>query len=107
MTGVPFIELKRNVSPLVIVREFGRDIPVECDGCGRGWPLRLYSDEILEQAQCDELLDAYLLEHGWTLEGGAELCPACGPDGDTVDSAGVKPERPIASVESSPGKGGP
>lgn len=103
----PFIELKANVSPLVIVREFGRDIPLECDGCGRVWPLRLYSDEILDQARCDELLDEYLLEHGWALAGGRELCPQCGPAGDMVDPAGVKPARADRLGSSPLGKGGP
>ena len=104
----PFIELKANMSPLVIVREFGRDIPLECERCGRVWPLRLYSDEVLDDDACNRLLDEWLIEHGWTIVHGLELCPDCGPRGNKLKpAAGVKPDRPSSSARFSPGKGGP
>lgn len=88
----PFIEAKANVSPLVIVREFGIDCPVTCALCGHDPRLRLYSDEALETAECEELLEVYLREHGWRVEGSEQvprdICPACAPADDRVDSGG-------------------
>jgi hypothetical protein len=72
----PIIRPADTFSPLIIEREFGRTVPVTCEGCGQFLWLKLVADEVLTDERCDELLDDYLTEHGWTTEFG-DLCPNC------------------------------
>jgi hypothetical protein len=50
---------------LMLLGEFSRTVTIECRSCKRSQALKLITDEILEIGECDELLDAWLMERGW------------------------------------------
>lgn len=63
---------------IVLLGEWGRDVPIECRICGTVLQLRLCADEVLSTKECNKHMDEYLRNRGWTpafLPG--DTCPDC------------------------------
>lgn len=61
---------------LMLLGEYGRTVTVECAACQCGWRLKLITDEVLTDEQCDELLNTHLRNAGWGV-GDDDTCPTC------------------------------
>jgi len=66
---------------LVIRGEYSRPITVTCQRCGTTLALRLCADELLPDAECDNVLEDYLRGLGWAPARSEDddLCPRCKP----------------------------
>jgi hypothetical protein len=62
---------------VVIAGEFSRAVITRCETCPSALPLRLIADEPIDDAECDELLTAYLEALGWHSAGAGDMCPTC------------------------------
>lgn len=61
---------------LMLLGEYSRSVPVTCEDCGHCERFKLVADELMNELECDELLNTYLREHGWRVDDD-DICPAC------------------------------